>query len=934
MSQFFVEGTGGGGSGDVTGPASSTDNAIARFNGTSGKTLQNSAAKVDDSGTLTTADVVITNTEAFAVPGGTTAQRPGTPVEGDLRKNTSTNGIEYYNGSTWQDLTSASSTEFSDATFRIYDDGDNTAKIAFEAAAITTSTVRTITMPDQDVNLTPTTGTFQASDADLTAISALTGTGILARTGAATYSERTIQQPAAGITVTNGDGVSGDPTLALADDLAALEGLASTGIAVRSASNTWVQRSVAGTTDEIAVSNGDGVSGNPTVGIADNAQLPGTEGINVAGGTTLQRPGVPVEGDLRKNTDTNQLEYYNGTAWVVASAEAFPDNTFRIYDNGDDTKQLAFEVSAITTATTRTATVPDQDLDLTPTTGTYQGSDADLTAISALSGTGLLSRTGAATYAERTIQQPAAGITVTNGDGVSGDPTLALADDLAAVEGLATSGVVTRTGASTWAATTIADRAIVVGDAGNLVQGIGPLTDGQLLIGSTAGDPAAASLTAPAAGVTITGGANSVTFALADDLAAVEGLASTGMAARTASNTWTTRTITATAGETSVSDGDGVAGNPTIGIADNAQLPGTEGINVAGGTTAQRPGTPIEGDLRKNTSTNVIEYYDGSTWVDLTSGGGGSSPLTTKGDLYTYDTADARLPVGSNDLPLVADSAQTTGLKYAVLTEAGGGTAQSTYTTGDMLYASASNTLSKLDIGDHYPNIIVQNSSGVPQWKQDHLLLENDFLGLGGWQYDNNSGTGLFTTGVSGHPGIFTLGTSTSASGRAILSCGTTTSTPPYIFAGDGLTVFDAIVRIPTLSTVSEEFELFIGFMTSTAFSTPPGSNVICFRYDRTTSTNWDGLCISAGSSTTASGGTGTAVDTNWTHLRFIINAGGTNVDFFVDGVDIGSVTTNIPTSTGMVISNYIFKTAGTTQRTVNIDYNRVYKELTTSRFV
>jgi hypothetical protein len=33
---------GGGGEGDVTGPGSSTDNALARFDGTSGKTLQNS----------------------------------------------------------------------------------------------------------------------------------------------------------------------------------------------------------------------------------------------------------------------------------------------------------------------------------------------------------------------------------------------------------------------------------------------------------------------------------------------------------------------------------------------------------------------------------------------------------------------------------------------------------------------------------------------------------------------------------------------------------------------------------------------------------------------------------------------------------------------------------------------------------------------------
>ena len=47
------------GSGDVTGPASSTDNAIARFDGTGGKTLQNtSTATIDDSGNLTCTKVV------------------------------------------------------------------------------------------------------------------------------------------------------------------------------------------------------------------------------------------------------------------------------------------------------------------------------------------------------------------------------------------------------------------------------------------------------------------------------------------------------------------------------------------------------------------------------------------------------------------------------------------------------------------------------------------------------------------------------------------------------------------------------------------------------------------------------------------------------------------------------------------------------------
>ena len=52
----------------------------------------------------------------------------------------------------------------------------------------------------------------QASDADLTAIAGLASSGMIARTGAGTAAARTITA-GAGITVSNGDGVSGNPTI-------------------------------------------------------------------------------------------------------------------------------------------------------------------------------------------------------------------------------------------------------------------------------------------------------------------------------------------------------------------------------------------------------------------------------------------------------------------------------------------------------------------------------------------------------------------------------------------------------------------------------------------------------------------------------------------------------------------------------------------------
>jgi hypothetical protein len=44
---------GGGGSGDVIGPASATDNAVARFDAATGKLIQNSAVTIDDKGAIT-----------------------------------------------------------------------------------------------------------------------------------------------------------------------------------------------------------------------------------------------------------------------------------------------------------------------------------------------------------------------------------------------------------------------------------------------------------------------------------------------------------------------------------------------------------------------------------------------------------------------------------------------------------------------------------------------------------------------------------------------------------------------------------------------------------------------------------------------------------------------------------------------------------------
>ncbi len=120
--------------------------------------------------------------------------------------------------------------------------------------------------------------------------------------------------------------------------------------------------------------------------------------------------GVGQGGTALTSTPTNgQLLIGNGTGYTLAtltagtgvsvttgagsitvsatgaSSNEFTDNVFRIIDNGDASKGIAFEASGITTATTRTFTVPDANgtLALTTTPGTT-GSDVNWSSVGTL----------------------------------------------------------------------------------------------------------------------------------------------------------------------------------------------------------------------------------------------------------------------------------------------------------------------------------------------------------------------------------------------------------------------------------------------------------------------------------------------------------------------------------------------------------------------
>jgi len=97
-------------------------------------------------------------------------------------------------------------------------------------------------------------------------------------------------------------------------------------------------------------------------------------------------------------------------------------------------------------------------------------------------------------------------------------------------------------------------------------------------------------------------------------------------------------------------------------------------------------------------SVTITETNDGSIeQIDLTTSGGGgiSSPLTTKGDLFTYDTDNQRLGVGTDGQALIADSSEPTGLKWGTVSADNMATADLTL-TGDRIHDLNAYTLSIL----------------------------------------------------------------------------------------------------------------------------------------------------------------------------------------------------------------------------------------------
>lgn len=168
-------------------------------------------------------------------------------------------------------------------------------------------------------------------------------------------------------------------------------------------------------------------------------------------------------------------------------------------------------------------------------------------------------------------------------------------------------------------------------------------------------------------------------------------------------------------------------------------------------------------------------------------------------------------------------------------------------------------------------------------------------------------------------PGIYRLSNGTSASGNAFITTRLLASSVqymPYKF-GNGAIEMSAGVRIATLGISTQNYVSAFGYVNNLVSNTSG-----CFmRYAFSAGSTWQGVCATSGTPTVCDTGVTVSVDT-WYDLKVAINSDGTAATFVVDGNASCSVASTIPSaSTDLSLQLAIARTAGSTVRTIDVDY-------------
>jgi hypothetical protein len=152
------------------------------------------------------------------------------------------------------------------------------------------------------ISLNGTSGSLEAAS-----------TGVIVKTAPNTITARTINATGNGISVSDGDGISGNPTFQLTGIAQAIANATGSGLLALGSSTTISPVEITAVPNQTSVLNGNG-SGNPTIGLASNPVIPGNASVTIPVGTTAQRS-VGSDGEFRFNSDSLVYEGYANGTW-------------------------------------------------------------------------------------------------------------------------------------------------------------------------------------------------------------------------------------------------------------------------------------------------------------------------------------------------------------------------------------------------------------------------------------------------------------------------------------------------------------------------------------------------------------------------------------------------------------------------------------------
>ncbi len=172
-------------------------------------------------------------------------------------------------------------------------------------------------------------------------------------------------------------------------------------------------------------------------------------------------------------------------------------------------------------------------------------------------------------------------------------------------------------------------------------------------------------------------------------------------------------------------------------------------------------------------------------------------------------------------------------------------------------------------------------------------------------------------------PGIHKLETGTDAAGVAMYVFG---NDQTGLMLGGGLTLYECAVYIPILATAIEDFIMRLGFGDEVDGSEHDDGSWL--ENNRSVSLNWGLKTAKTAARTTTDSGDVVDVAT-WIKVGAIVNAAASSIEYFIGGVSVGTIVTNIPVS-DINPSISIVKTAGIINRVFLVDLYHARIDFTT----